>query len=255
MISKILTGSALTVIITGRADPFVINRDHKLFDSILQAVNSRDEKKVLELIDIVNTVQEFTEGKVTIKHGQVFVDGEAVHNLIADRILEAYELTLDFSDMALFLSNLMANPSYQSRQELYPFLESGNMPITEDGRFLAYKWVRSDYTDCHTGKINNSPGQVVKMDRGKVDDDRNVTCSSGLHVCTHGYTRFGDRLMIVAVNPKDVVSVPSDYNDSKLRCCEYEVLYEVSTDEFKKFETGFANTQPRDASGRFVKRA
>jgi hypothetical protein len=33
--------------------------------------------------------------------------------------------------------------------------------------------------------------------------------------------------MIVKVNPRDVVSIPSDYNDSKGRTCRYEVVGEL----------------------------
>ena len=33
--------------------------------------------------------------------------------------------------------------------------------------------------------------------------------------------------MILKINPRDVVSIPTDYNDSKGRCCRYEVIGEV----------------------------
>jgi hypothetical protein len=135
------------------------------------------------------------------------------------------------------------------------------MPITEDGRFLAYKWVRSNYFDCHTGTFNNSVGKVCKMPRNKVNDDRTQTCSDGLHVCTHAYTKFGERLMVVAVNPRDVVSVPNDYDNAKMRVCEYEVMYEVPADKYEKFDaampvvssTNGKSLPKRDSRGRFVK--
>jgi hypothetical protein len=37
----------------------------------------------------------------------------------------------------------------------------------------------------------------------------------------------GDRTVIVKINPADVVSIPSDYNDAKGRACRYEVVGEV----------------------------
>jgi len=40
----------------------------------------------------------------------------------------------------------------------------------------------------------------------------------------------------VKVNPKDVVSVPYDYNYSKMRVCEYEVLREVEDKEIEAIE-------------------
>ena len=33
--------------------------------------------------------------------------------------------------------------------------------------------------------------------------------------------------MLIKVNPRDVVSIPVDYNNSKGRCCKYEVVGEV----------------------------
>lgn len=36
---------------------------------------------------------------------------------------------------------------------------------------------------------------------------------------------------MVKVHPKDVVSVPYDYNGAKMRACRYEVLREVPDDE------------------------
>ena len=239
MISKILTGSALTIVLSGRSEPFVINREHELFEAVLTACNERDETKLGQLIDIATAVKEFSSGSVTVRDGQVYVGDEAVHSLVAERILELISMGQDFSDMAKFLENLMQNPSYQSRQELYLFIENGHMPITDDGRFLAFKWVRDDYKDCHSGTFDNSAGKVCKMERGRVDDRRSNTCSAGLHVCTHGYTRFGDRLMIVAVNPRDVVSVPHDYDNAKMRVCEYEVLYEINPDDYTKFQNSF----------------
>lgn len=253
MISKILTVSALTVVVTGRAEPFVISRDHKLFGSLLIAVNNKDEAEVLGIIDIANKVNEFSQGSVSIRNGQVFVGDEEVSQLIAERILELYNNGLDFEYMAKFLENLMQNPSFTSRQELYLFLENGDCPITDDGRFLAYKWVRDDYYDTHTGRFSlNKPGAVIKMERGKVDDRRENTCSYGLHVCTHAYTKFGERLMMVAVNPKDVVSVPSDYDNAKMRVSEYEVLFEVGGEnDYVKMDGGIVSTQPREKNGRF----
>ena len=131
----------------------------------------------------------------------------------------------------------MQNPSKRSVTELYGFLEKGNMPITPDGHFLAYKKVRADYRDCHTGTMDNSVGQIVEMERNFVDDDKDRTCSTGLHFCSRDYLNHfgGERIMIVKVNPKDVVSIPSDYNDSKGRACRYEVISELEVDPAQAF--------------------
>ena len=45
-----------------------------------------------------------------------------------------------------------------------------NLPVTEDGCFLAYKAVRSDFKDKWRGTFGNSVGQVCEMRRAKVND-------------------------------------------------------------------------------------
>lgn len=80
--------------------------------------------------------------------------------------------------------------------------------------------------DNYTHRINNNIGQVVSIPRQQVDKDRNVTCSHGLHVANWEYakTYSGTVLISVKVNPKNVVSVPVDYNNMKMRVCEYTVM-------------------------------
>ncbi len=134
----------------------------------------------------------------------------------------------------LFVENLMGNPSHSSVDELYGFLESCSLPITNDGCFLAYKKVNSNYTDIHSATFDNSVNAEVEMERWQVDDDRNKTCSTGFHCCSFEYLKqFGSnqkdshRVVVVKVNPKDVVSVPSDYDNQKMRVCRYEVIDEI----------------------------
>jgi hypothetical protein len=122
----------------------------------------------------------------------------------------------------------MANPSRRAVNELYSFLAHKNMPITDAGTFLAYKSVRSDYTDHHTGNFNNSIGNTLQMIRNNVCDDHNQGCSVGFHAGSLEYaSSFGGQdsiLLIVEIDPADVVSVPSDCNCQKLRTCKYKVV-------------------------------
>lgn len=81
------------------------------------------------------------------------------------------------------------------------------------------------------GQVPQWVGAVVEMPRDKVDDRGHVECSVGLHVGTYGYASTfysgsGSQLLLVKVDPKDVVSVP-DYDFTKLRACRYTVVGEV----------------------------
>lgn len=231
-IAKISTAAGLSVYLKGRK-PFTMPKNHKLYNAFTLAVKNDDLAEVLNIIDIAEKTSKYMDGKVTIRDGEVFYGAEPVHGVIADYILKLLDEGEDASFMVAFLENVMLNPSKQSREELFLFLQANNMPITEDGRFIAYKWVKADGWDVHTGKTNHHVvGGTYKMERSDVNDDRRVTCSTGLHVCSPGYTKFGDRLLLAAVNPAHVVSVPYDYNNSKMRVSEYEIVDEVAPETY-----------------------
>jgi hypothetical protein len=171
----------------------------------------------------------YTSGDIVVEHGYVTYKDAPLDNTLTSRIIKMREEGFKIDPMVNFLTNLMENPSNRAITELYTFLDAGELPITPDGHFLAYKRVKEDFTDCYTGAIDNSIGKVVEMPRGMVDDESSRTCSHGLHACSLGYLRsfYGDKLIAVKINPKDVVSIPRDYNNSKLRCCRYEVVQEL----------------------------
>jgi signal peptidase I len=132
----------------------------------------------------------------------------------------------------------MSNPSRAAVSELYDWLEKTSLPITEDGDFLAYKKVRDDYRDFHTGTWDNSVGRILTMPRNQVDDERDRHCSTGLHFCSLSYLpRYHGgrgRVMIVKINPGDVVSIPSDYDYAKGRTCGYQVIGEHREGEHRE---------------------
>lgn len=219
----------LTVILKNKAHQVI--PDHSNYNLIMDALSSNaTEDELLELVDIEKAVATFSDGQVSIVNGRVMFEGEEVHGSISKRILEFMSKGLPFQPLVKFLENLMENPSMQSQQELYDFLEHENLPITEDGCFLAYKAVNSDFKDKWKGTFDNKVGQVCEMRRAKVDDNRGRGCSAGLHagalnyVATYGSVDAGDNIVIVKINPEDVVSVPSDCNCEKLRTCKYEVV-------------------------------
>ena len=227
----------LTLVLNNKS--YQVLPDHINYKMILEILPTATPDELLSVVDIEKAVATFSDGLVEIKNGQVTYEGEVVHGSISKRILEFMSKGLPFQPLVNFLNNLMENPSMQSQKELYDFLEHEHLPITEDGHFLAYKAVRGDYMDKYRGTFNNSVGNIVKMQRAKVDDDRSRGCSDGLHagalnyVAGYGSVESGDRIVIVKINPRDVVSVPSDCNCEKLRTCQYEVVGEYQGELIK----------------------
>jgi len=232
------SGDKLSILANGKW--YQITSEHPKYAEILEALHGTEDE-IAKLIDMETGVREYFNGStVEVVGGFVKYEGDVVDTTLTKRILQFMREGLPFEPLVRFFENLMKNPSYRARQELYDFLENKSLPITEDGCFLAYKAVNSDYKDKWSGNIDNSVGQVVEINRGKVDDNREKGCSSGLHcgaldyVRSYGSESYGDHVMIVKVNPADAVSVPADCEFMKLRTCKYEVLSETEwTDELR----------------------
>jgi len=236
MIPYTLTSSSLTVLINGL--PKVVDKTHANFKSIIEAVQEGDVDKVIKLSDVSTSINTFGNSKIVVKNGNVYYKDTLLENYGVDKVLEFMELDLPVEPIIKFLDNLMDNPSYRAVKELYKFLEVGQMPLTDDGNFLCYKKVDRNFKDIHSGTFDNSVGSICEMPRNMVDEDSSRTCSAGLHACSFSYLKhFGgspdNKVVVVKINPRDVVSIPSDYHDSKLRCSRYEVVQDVTDSYYK----------------------
>ncbi len=234
MISYVKTANTLEVILNGK--PFSVHSSHSNFQTVLDALRKKDEVALGAALDTGKEIAVGTNGNVSVVDGQVLFRGSEIHGTFVDRLKELLDLRLDINPIVAFIDNIMQNPTKHVLDDLYTFLEVGKLPLTTDGHFLAYKVVTADYRDKHSGRFDNSVGLVLKMNRNQVDDNRNNTCSNGFHFCSFDYIRSfyseGDRIVLVKVNPKDVVSIPTDHGQTKARCCEYLVVEDV-TDKMK----------------------
>lgn len=207
-----------------------IQNDHANYAAIREALKAKDHVLVEKLVNVAKSIETFVSGKVAVKGDKVFYGEFEVKGSIVHRIISMLREGFDAQPMILFLENLMQNPSKRAVDELYGFLEATALPITDDGCFLAYKKVNNNYMDFYSGTMDNSIGKVLEMPRNQVNDNKDETCSYGLHFCSLSYLpayHGGDgRVVIVKINPRDVVSIPSDYNNAKGRTCRYEVVGE-----------------------------
>jgi hypothetical protein len=186
--------------------------------------------------------------QVNVAAQEVAYHGELLPAPLAQKVFSLIEQNLPVTLLEKFWENLKKNPSYNSVRELYDFLSYKELPITEDGCFLAYRGLGNDFYSIRgntstkviqgdvnsQGQIYNGVGEHIEVQRNCVDDDRNQTCSPGLHAGSWDYARDWSqgKMVVVKINPKDVVSVPSDYNCQKLRCCAYTVVSEVEVEIF-----------------------
>lgn len=236
MIPFIQTKNGVTLYIN--SETHEVDRTHAQYQAILDlikqdAVDAAEQIKSLltkAITAIKTAVAAAPKSGVTFEDGQVKYNGEAIHNSLTDRMLRMIDEGFPVQPLVAFLEKLQTNPSFRVVNSLYGFLEAGGIPIAEDGDLYAYKAIRTDWTDIHSGTIDNSIGQAPQVPRNKVDEDANRTCSYGLHVCSWNYlphfAHTNGRVVIVKVNPADVVAIPADYNNTKMRCARYEVVSE-----------------------------
>lgn len=229
---KTMTTKKVMTITLTNGDVYQVDKSHKLYPKVLAATKAKDEKKVVVLLDKMKIAVQWA-GKEFERRGSVFYyKGQPLHTILTEYISSLMDKDIDSSRFVKFLENVMGNPDKNVRDQIWSFLQACQMPIDQDGCIIAYKWVNENYTDVHTGTFDNHPGKVLKMNRSQADSDPNQSCSTGFHACSRNYHKFGARLLEVRINPKDVVSVPKDYNASKMRVCEYKVLCEVGVENY-----------------------
>ncbi len=205
---------------------------HSNFKQALNALIESDFDTAIGLINPEQGIIQYTHGNIEVKDYELYYKGLHLKNGLTSRIVDSMYSGVSYDRYANFLEKLMENPSNKAINRLFDFLEANDIEITDEGNFIAWKKIRSNYRDIRTNTFDNSPGTTVSMARNMVDEDDEQTCSHGLHVCSKSYLAyFGGssdvRIVRVLVDPKNVVSIPLDYGNAKMRTCEYTVLDEV----------------------------
>lgn len=278
-----MSKDAITVMVNGKTT--TVREGHINFSVLREAIRAKDWDAIPDLVTPVHVIEKFAAGRVTVQAGEVMLDGATIHNAVTRRILDMVSEGFDAEPLMRFLENLMRNPSKTAVDELYLWLEGTRLPITEDGCFMAYKKVRANYMDFYTGLVLNKPATlmtdsdltyiqtpqgnvtvtvehgvtVLCMPRNQVDDARDRTCSQGLHFCSMSYLPAyhggKGRILLVKIDPADVVSIPSDYDNAKGRAWRYQIMGEHTQGEQTEAystsvasDTGEARTSSRNTN-------
>jgi hypothetical protein len=226
----VIPDKSITVFLDGQR--YSITSDNKSFPQAFQAYKEENWDAFIGYVNPESRLKSLYasyEG-IEVKDGNLYVFGDVVHSTLATRVISFLEHDLNCVHLFKFILKLNLNPSKRAVDELYTFLEHKELPITDNGNFIAYKAVREDYTDKYSGKFLNTIGSVLEMPRNKVDDNKENGCSYGFHAGTKDYAvNFASgsgHIMEVEINPADVVSIPRDCEFQKLRTCKYKVVAE-----------------------------
>lgn len=257
-------GRFVTIYLSGRT--ITVGDDHPNIDQIVdELLIDADEQRIEELADLalaVGTRFEQLSERVKVAHGRVFFDGDEIDSALTQHIVRClrYPEDGDWRALVAFLENIQLNPNEHSREQLFTWLDRHEFTVTLDGHIIAYKGVNADLTSRRSGpgivngvamhgNLPNNVGNVVEMPREKVHHDPSQGCSAGLHAADYdfadGYARDGGAVVKIAVNPRDVVSVPTDSDWSKVRCCRYRVLEVIQEPETTPLASYYAEDEGR----------
>lgn len=233
------------VIVAINGVPYVVTEDENRYQDVLDelATGNPSADYLLELVTYTGAATrvraEFADAGIDVDE-----DGEMTYmgNPVPADLSAYLDASVDRANagpVIKFIQRLFSNPNEHTRNTLFTFMEKNKLPIMNDGRFLAYKAVRSNYRDKHTGTVDNSPGQKPEMPWSGVDTNPNNLCSRGYHACAKEYLAgfyskyAGDRVVTMAIAPEDVGAVPYDYDGTKLRCRAYESIEDI-TDQYNR---------------------
>lgn len=243
-IIPIINESSITLFPNGV--PTTVRRDHINYRAIASACRERRYEDAEKLANVETIVSKAIENSpVSISGGRVLYDGTPIHNVVSEKLLSMIRAgDVDVSPWIKFIEKLMRNPSKNSVEQLYNFLNYKELPITEDGDVLGYKGLQPDFwsqkgntrTRVICGKTNeqgqifNGIGEIIEVERNSVVDNPNVECAEGIHIGSYNYAKnwagSEGKLVLVKFSPEHAVSVPhADFE--KLRVCRYEVIAEV----------------------------
>ena len=253
----IMQDNSITVFVDGK--PHTINNTHINFADLRKAILNADYDAIPSLVSVTSRIQNASFGNLTVKNGEVFYKNHQLHGVVVEKLLAMLSQgAKDVQSLINFIDRLMANPSANSVNELYSFLSYKSLPITADGKFLAYKGVDNTFYSkqgnkdtlvvsgkvAENGSIYNGVGETIEVARRSVDDNKDNHCSFGLHVGSYDYANNwagnNGRLLVVEVDPADAVSVPTDCSFQKLRVSKYKVISDI-TPERKEIPSAVYN--------------
>jgi len=246
-------GDRQSLVYWNDVEPLVASDDHPNWDRLLELIDE-DQDNVEAITNAFDPTPAVTAkfkaitDRVSIGGGNVMFDGDVVNSAVTTKILEALEQDAPFMPLVNFLERVQDNPNKHSRDQLFRWIERNGFTLNDDGLIVAYKGVKSDYASVHNGpgfvdgepvsRVYSKPGTVVSISRNEVVHDPGVGCAYGLHVANWNYaSRWSEKVVLVLVNPRDIVSVPTDSQDQKVRTCRYYVVRDVDAPLGKAFSS------------------
>lgn len=206
-----------------------------------------DLEVIKAMASVKNYIVYLSQGRISLTDSGIQFMGELVNSYMTERIMRHHAEGVDVSPMLAFMDRVMNHPIIGIQQDIYKWCEKGDMPFTAEGHIIAYKKVDMNWRSYHASPdgthLHHPIGGYVEMERSAVDPRRDNTCSTGLHFCSYDYLNAYQgantgRILILSIDPQDVIAIPTDYNQTKGRACRYRIIGELNHDQAQKFFKG-----------------
>jgi hypothetical protein len=242
-------GDIVSIAVSVKGKSLIVTPKQAQFKAVLEAlsvdpivVTDDDMVALCSPVAAIQGAFERLGDRVTVSKNEVRFDAMPVNNALTTAILKFYEEgNANWAPLVNFFEKIMTNMTPHSRDQAFTWLANKSYGIFADGDIVGYKYVGDGYRSSHAGhgfvngveyKHDHLPhdiGSIVEMPRDEVAHDPGDACSAGLHVGSWAYSSGSGRHMIlVKINPRDIVSVPTDAGGGKMRVCRYHVIMDVT---------------------------
>ena len=252
LLNSVKTADSVTVILKDGAKTMnrTVRGSDDRYTLILKYIKDKKPQEIWSLLDTGAAVETLSKGgiKVDKVSKKLTIDLDEMPEALAARIKSTVAAGIDPTPFIEFWKRLKKNPSENSRQQFYLFVENCYMNITSDGHVILYKGLNSEYRSQHCSKhtcrdgtvidLLHKVGEYLEIPREDATDNKHVDCASGLHCAPWKYVRqyYNHNVVELLVDPADIVSVPVSDGGHKLRACRYKVIQKCGADFVAKEE-------------------
>lgn len=227
----------------------VVHKSKGYFPKVVDMVSKGEFtwEKLEKLMTPYTCIMEWGNGKLVMEDGDYYImlgeDCDHKTKIEPSLVPTMENLVNEGAPIEAFVNfmiRLMKNPSKRSRTTFYGFVEKYGLHITDSGMVRGYKAVDPNFKDKYTRKVDNRVGVTVPMlERNDVSDDPEIACAFGYHFGSIGYVRGfaygygtegGDKIIYVETDPANIVCVPIDCSQQKVRTTQYTVVAEYTGD-------------------------
>ena len=192
-VNYIITSESVVVNFNGSTH--ITNRDSELGKKLFSAIKKDELQKLPGLLSGEEDAPPPKNIEYKIINNHLYINNVIVPDQLGYNIRLFHDAEIPNDRLLRFAENLLENPSYRCVNNLFEFIQDNNLPLTEEGTFIAY----SDVVDNET------------VLRNQVDENIETICA-GLRVS--GKPGFFE----VEVHPKDVVAISE--HELKVCCCK-----------------------------------